>query len=41
MVYIWFAGKENYNHIIIPTVAVAATAVIFGLFCVLMVKKYK
>ncbi|XP_043973407.1 myelin-associated glycoprotein isoform X5 [Gambusia affinis] len=33
--------KENYNHIIIPTVAVAATAVIFGLFCVLMVKKYK
>ncbi|MEQ2263584.1 hypothetical protein XENORESO_010052, partial [Xenotaenia resolanae] len=32
---------ENYNHIIIPTVAVAATAVLFGLLCVLMVKKYK
>ncbi|XP_032415298.1 myeloid cell surface antigen CD33-like isoform X1 [Xiphophorus hellerii] len=33
--------QQNYNHIIIPAVAVAATAVIFGLFCVLMVKKYK
>ncbi|XP_035987955.1 uncharacterized protein LOC110367199 isoform X2 [Fundulus heteroclitus] len=32
---------ENYNHIIISVVAVAATAVIFGLVCVLMVKKYK
>lgn len=32
---------ENYNHIIIPTVAVVATAVIFGIFCVLMVKKYR
>ncbi|MEQ2216958.1 hypothetical protein XENOCAPTIV_026867, partial [Xenoophorus captivus] len=32
---------ENYNYIIIPTVAVAATAVLFGLLCVLMVKKYK
>uniref|UniRef100_A0A3B5KZ39 Ig-like domain-containing protein n=1 Tax=Xiphophorus couchianus TaxID=32473 RepID=A0A3B5KZ39_9TELE len=32
--------QQNYNHIIIPAVAVAATAVIFGLFCVLMVKKY-
>ncbi|XP_054898047.1 uncharacterized protein LOC129367542 [Poeciliopsis prolifica] len=33
--------RENYNHIIIPTVAVAATAVVFGLFCIFMVKKYK
>uniref|UniRef100_A0A3Q2R1G2 Ig-like domain-containing protein n=1 Tax=Fundulus heteroclitus TaxID=8078 RepID=A0A3Q2R1G2_FUNHE len=32
---------ENYNHIIIPVVAVAATAVIFGLVCVLMSTQYK
>ncbi|KAM6910451.1 myelin-associated glycoprotein [Xenentodon cancila] len=36
-----FAGTENYNHIIIPVAAVAGTIVVFGLFCVLMVKKYK
>ncbi|XP_041635804.1 myelin-associated glycoprotein-like [Cheilinus undulatus] len=33
--------KENYNHIIIPTAAVAATVVIFTVFCLLIVKKYK
>uniref|UniRef100_A0A3Q2PYT3 Ig-like domain-containing protein n=1 Tax=Fundulus heteroclitus TaxID=8078 RepID=A0A3Q2PYT3_FUNHE len=32
---------DNYNHIIIPIVAIAVTALIFGLLCVLMVKKYK
>ncbi|MEQ2238565.1 hypothetical protein ILYODFUR_034453 [Ilyodon furcidens] len=40
MVYIRCAGTENYNHIIISTAPVAATAVLFGLY-VLMVKKYK
>ncbi|XP_051273007.1 myelin-associated glycoprotein isoform X1 [Dicentrarchus labrax] len=32
---------ENYNHIIIPTVVGIGTAVLFGVFCILMVKKYK
>ncbi|XP_061572565.1 myelin-associated glycoprotein isoform X1 [Cololabis saira] len=32
---------ENYNHIIIPVAAVVGTAIVFGLFCILMVKKYK
>ncbi|XP_049902451.1 myeloid cell surface antigen CD33-like isoform X4 [Epinephelus moara] len=32
---------ENYNHIIIPTVAAIGTAVIFAVFCILMVKRYK
>ncbi|XP_039661400.1 myelin-associated glycoprotein-like [Perca fluviatilis] len=32
---------ENYNHIIIPTVAVIGTAVIFAVFCIFMVKRYK
>ncbi|XP_054478309.1 myeloid cell surface antigen CD33-like [Anoplopoma fimbria] len=32
---------ENYNHIIIPTVVAIGTAVIFAVFCILMVKKYK
>ncbi|KAM6935159.1 myeloid cell surface antigen CD33 [Lycodopsis pacificus] len=32
---------ENYNHIIIPTVVAIVTAVIFGVFCVVMVKRYK
>ncbi|XP_042346471.1 sialic acid-binding Ig-like lectin 13 isoform X2 [Plectropomus leopardus] len=32
---------ENYNHIIIPTVVAIGTAVIFAVFCSLMIKKYK
>ncbi|XP_034731333.1 myelin-associated glycoprotein-like [Etheostoma cragini] len=32
---------ENCNHIIIPTVVVIGTAVIFAVFCVFMVKRYK
>ncbi|XP_015254785.1 PREDICTED: myelin-associated glycoprotein-like isoform X1 [Cyprinodon variegatus] len=32
---------ENYNHIIIPTVTAATTAVMFGLLCLFMTKKYK
>uniref|UniRef100_A0A8C4F7G0 CD80-like immunoglobulin C2-set domain-containing protein n=1 Tax=Dicentrarchus labrax TaxID=13489 RepID=A0A8C4F7G0_DICLA len=32
---------ENYNHIIILTVVGIGTAVLFGVFCILMVKKYK
>ncbi|XP_035862214.1 uncharacterized protein LOC116049324 isoform X2 [Sander lucioperca] len=32
---------ENYNHIIIPTVAAFGTAVIFAVFCIFMVKRYK
>ncbi|XP_073341637.1 myeloid cell surface antigen CD33 [Pagrus major] len=32
---------ENYNHIIIPTVVGIGTAVIFGFFCIFMMKKYK
>ncbi|XP_020492982.2 myelin-associated glycoprotein [Labrus bergylta] len=33
--------RENYNHIIIPTVVGIGTAVIFAFFCLFMVKKYK
>ncbi|XP_036929734.1 myeloid cell surface antigen CD33-like isoform X2 [Acanthopagrus latus] len=33
--------KENYNHIIIPTVVGLGTALFFGFFCIFMVKKYK
>ncbi|XP_068592643.1 myelin-associated glycoprotein-like [Cebidichthys violaceus] len=32
---------ENYNHIIIPTVVAIGTAVIFGVVCIVMVKRYK
>ncbi|XP_070768739.1 myeloid cell surface antigen CD33-like [Enoplosus armatus] len=32
---------ENYNHIIIPSVVGIGTAVIFAVFCIFMVKKYK
>ncbi|XP_039661416.1 sialic acid-binding Ig-like lectin 13 [Perca fluviatilis] len=32
---------ENYNHIIIPTVAVIGTALISAVFCIFMVKRYK
>ncbi|XP_051813408.1 myelin-associated glycoprotein-like isoform X2 [Acanthochromis polyacanthus] len=32
---------QNYNHIIIPTVVAIGTALIFGLLCVFMAKKYK
>nr|ATO93738.2 CD33 [Oplegnathus fasciatus] len=32
---------ENYKHIIIPTVVGIGTAVIFAVFCIFMVKKYK
>ncbi|XP_039972944.1 myeloid cell surface antigen CD33-like isoform X2 [Xiphias gladius] len=31
----------NYNHIIIPAVVGIGTAMIFGVFCIFMVKKYK
>ncbi|XP_059194485.1 myeloid cell surface antigen CD33-like [Centropristis striata] len=33
--------SENYNHIIIPTVAVIGTAVIFAGCCIFMMKRYK
>ncbi|XP_038568401.1 Schwann cell myelin protein-like [Micropterus salmoides] len=32
---------ETFNHIIIPTAVGIGTAVIFALFCIFMVKKYK
>ncbi|XP_040899793.1 myelin-associated glycoprotein-like isoform X2 [Toxotes jaculatrix] len=32
---------ENYNHIIIPVAVGIGTAVIFGVLCIFMVKKYK
>ncbi|XP_044063626.1 myeloid cell surface antigen CD33 [Siniperca chuatsi] len=32
---------ENYKHIIIPSVVGIGTAVIFAVFCIFMVKKYK
>uniref|UniRef100_A0A3Q1G9A6 Ig-like domain-containing protein n=1 Tax=Acanthochromis polyacanthus TaxID=80966 RepID=A0A3Q1G9A6_9TELE len=32
---------ENYSHIIIPTVVAIGTAVIFGIPCIVMAKKYK
>ncbi|XP_068999165.1 myeloid cell surface antigen CD33 [Embiotoca jacksoni] len=32
---------ENYNHIIIPAVVTIGIAVIFGLLCIFMVKKYR
>uniref|UniRef100_A0A3Q1ESE1 Myelin-associated glycoprotein-like n=1 Tax=Acanthochromis polyacanthus TaxID=80966 RepID=A0A3Q1ESE1_9TELE len=31
---------QSYNHIIIPTVVAIGTAVIFGILCILMAKKY-
>uniref|UniRef100_A0A3B5AD56 Ig-like domain-containing protein n=1 Tax=Stegastes partitus TaxID=144197 RepID=A0A3B5AD56_9TELE len=33
--------SENYNHIIVPVAVAASTALIFGLLCVFMAKKYK
>ncbi|KAI4812054.1 hypothetical protein KUCAC02_014910 [Chaenocephalus aceratus] len=33
--------SKNYNHIIIPTLVAIGTAVLFAVFCVLMVKRYK
>uniref|UniRef100_A0A4W6CU03 Ig-like domain-containing protein n=1 Tax=Lates calcarifer TaxID=8187 RepID=A0A4W6CU03_LATCA len=38
---VYVKRSENYNHIIIPAVVGVATAVIFGVFCIFMVKKYK
>uniref|UniRef100_A0A668TFW1 Ig-like domain-containing protein n=1 Tax=Oreochromis aureus TaxID=47969 RepID=A0A668TFW1_OREAU len=32
---------ENYNHIIIPAVVGIGTALLFGIFCIFMAKKYK
>ncbi|KAM9723409.1 myelin-associated glycoprotein isoform 1-T2 [Menidia menidia] len=32
---------QNYNHIIIPVSVAAGTAAIFGLLCIVMMKKYK
>uniref|UniRef100_A0A1A7YHJ0 Ig-like domain-containing protein n=1 Tax=Iconisemion striatum TaxID=60296 RepID=A0A1A7YHJ0_9TELE len=32
---------ENNNHIIIPVMVAVGTAVVFGFFCIFMVKKYK
>ncbi|XP_008283241.1 myelin-associated glycoprotein [Stegastes partitus] len=32
---------QNYNHIIIPSAVAAGTALIFGLLCIFMAKKYK
>ncbi|XP_041634591.1 myelin-associated glycoprotein-like [Cheilinus undulatus] len=33
--------EENYNHIIIPAVVGIGVALIFAVFCIFMVKKYK
>ncbi|XP_027142194.1 myelin-associated glycoprotein-like [Larimichthys crocea] len=38
---LYIKRRENYNHIIIPTVVGLGTAVIFAFFCIFMVKKYK
>ncbi|XP_074510088.1 myelin-associated glycoprotein-like [Sebastes fasciatus] len=38
---LYLKRTENYNHIIIPTAAAIGTAVIFAVFCIFMVKKYK
>ncbi|XP_047455636.1 myeloid cell surface antigen CD33-like [Mugil cephalus] len=40
-VTVYVKRSENYNHIIIPVAVGIGTAVIFGLLCVFMVKKYK
>ncbi|XP_047455634.1 myeloid cell surface antigen CD33-like [Mugil cephalus] len=40
-VTLYVKRSENYNHIIIPAAVGIGTAVIFGLLCVFMVKKYK
>uniref|UniRef100_A0A3P8PJH2 Ig-like domain-containing protein n=1 Tax=Astatotilapia calliptera TaxID=8154 RepID=A0A3P8PJH2_ASTCA len=32
---------ESYNHIIIPAVVGIGTALLFGIFCIFMAKKYK
>uniref|UniRef100_A0A671XLI1 Ig-like domain-containing protein n=1 Tax=Sparus aurata TaxID=8175 RepID=A0A671XLI1_SPAAU len=40
-VMLYVKRTENYNHIIIPTVVGLGTAVVFGFFCIFMVKKYK
>ncbi|XP_075882409.1 sialic acid-binding Ig-like lectin 13 isoform X2 [Nelusetta ayraudi] len=34
-------GKQNHNNIIIPVVVAVVTAGVFGVFCFIMVKKYK
>ncbi|XP_034084227.1 sialic acid-binding Ig-like lectin 14 isoform X3 [Gymnodraco acuticeps] len=41
MLTLYVKRSKNYNHIIIPTVVAIGTAVIFAVFCVLMVKRYK
>nr|XP_046255360.1 sialic acid-binding Ig-like lectin 13 [Scatophagus argus] len=38
---LYLKRTTNYNHIIIPTVVGIATAVIFGVVCIFMIKKYK
>ncbi|GLD63514.1 myeloid cell surface antigen CD33-like isoform X1 [Lates japonicus] len=38
---VYVKSIENYNHIIIPAVVGVATAMIFGVFCIFMLKKYK
>ncbi|XP_023275490.1 uncharacterized protein LOC111664920 [Seriola lalandi dorsalis] len=38
---LYIKRTENYNHIIIPTVVGISIAVVFGLFCIFIVKKYK
>ncbi|XP_023138953.3 myelin-associated glycoprotein-like [Amphiprion ocellaris] len=38
---LYIKRTENYNHIIIPTVVAIGMAVIFGLLCIFMAKKYK
>ncbi|KAM6995337.1 myelin-associated glycoprotein-like [Tautogolabrus adspersus] len=40
-VKLYVKRTENYNHIIIPTVAAIGTALIFAVFIIFMVKKYK
>ncbi|KAM6994530.1 uncharacterized protein LKV04_006888 [Tautogolabrus adspersus] len=40
-VTLYVKRRENYNHIIIPTVVGIGTSVIFAFFCLFMVKKYK
>ncbi|XP_041843518.1 sialic acid-binding Ig-like lectin 16 isoform X3 [Melanotaenia boesemani] len=38
---LYIKRTENYNHIIIPVTVAVGTAMIFGLLCIFMVKKYK
>lgn len=36
-----FIGKESYRYIIIPVVVGTGTAVVFGVVCLFILKKYR